>query len=318
MIKNILLSTICISLFTACTQDLVIPTPSSTSANTTNTTSPTPIISNTPSSIPSTTPSVSTTSIPSSIPTIQPSTIPVTFKYDLPAKFVLRAECDSNKQKTVYEVKNNIFSYNLNTEMYGLEDKNDIKTVNITTEQSNDLKKLIENADLSSLSKDDVKVPANSPMTMECRSILGVSMNVDGKEKLFELNNRDYTHSSKYLESFNKLKSSFDQFKDKLGASTKEFEIGKDFTLKVGESSILKSDNVSISVNKLLEDSRCPENAQCIWAGQVSFDLSFKKSDKTQNFTLTTGSLEIKKIDIYTIKLISVSRDNVLTLRVEK
>lgn len=326
MKKNIFLSSICFAIFTSCTQVNILPSPSPTASTGINN-SPNP--SSTPVSSVSPVPSASSSITPS--PT--PSPINQFIKYNLPAKFVYRAECNNNEQKLIYEVKDNIFSYNLNTEIYGTDNKDDIKTVNITPEQSLELKKLIETADLANLSKDDVKVPDGTPMTMECRSILGFSVIIDGKEKLFERNDRNYTHSTKYMEAFDKLKTDFDLFKkDKVdNVLTKEYELGKEFTLKIGETVNIKDESSSLKVNKLIDDSRCPSNVNCIWAGQVSFDMSFKKTIN-QNFTIGFGgsTTSTKSIDGYNIKLIKVSptaftsgntpkeSDYLLTLKVEK
>ncbi len=45
------------------------------------------------------------------------------------------------------------------------------------------------------------------------------------------------------------------------------FRVNFDKTEKIGVN------NVSVTFQKLVEDSRCPKNAYCIWAGQAVIDL---------------------------------------------
>lgn len=45
--------------------------------------------------------------------------------------------------------------------------------------------------------------------------------------------------------------------------------------LALGKS--IQLDNVAITFEKVLEDSRCPEDVQCVWAGQLKIQLKIEE-----------------------------------------
>ena len=45
------------------------------------------------------------------------------------------------------------------------------------------------------------------------------------------------------------------------------------FTLKVGQSIVLKPDNLEVGFWGVINDSRCPINALCVWQGLAEIDL---------------------------------------------
>lgn len=308
--KNIILSSLCVVLFTACSQNTVVNPP--------------------PSSTPSPTATAGTSNNQND-----------KFTYDLPVKFTLRTECEPKATKIEYELVGNTFSYNLNTNTYGPNpddiSRNDIKTVTLTQSQIDELKKLVQDADLAKLAKDDQKVPPGTPQTMECRTIGAVTINVNNKDTLFERNDREYIHTEAYRNAYDKLKQGFDQFKEKIvsGTSTsKNVEINKEFDLKISESAFIKDQNLTLTINKKTEESRCPTDVQCVWAGQVSFEMTFDNNGTKETFVLTmksgTNDLAMKKVGDYTVRLVKVlpesftstntpkDSDYILTLKIEK
>lgn len=48
-----------------------------------------------------------------------------------------------------------------------------------------------------------------------------------------------------------------------------EIELNKVFQLALGQTALLRSENLSITFKQVLEDSRCPQGVQCIWAGNA-------------------------------------------------
>ena len=48
-------------------------------------------------------------------------------------------------------------------------------------------------------------------------------------------------------------------------------------------------DGPKIRPIKLIEDSRCPMNARCVWAGRVRISVGFVKSDGEREVELTLG-----------------------------
>ena len=56
---------------------------------------------------------------------------------------------------------------------------------------------------------------------------------------------------------------------------------------------------------KLLEvgDSRCPENAKCIWSGEITYKIKVEDSENRGNIELGTVRTKEEEFDDYTISL---------------
>lgn len=83
------------------------------------------------------------------------------------------------------------------------------------------------------------------------------------------------------------------------------------YVLKVGESISNAAGSVKIRFVEVLEDSRCPADATCIWAGQAKVLVEVKNGTVAQQYTLTLDTLlegDVNSIDIesYTITLVQV------------
>jgi hypothetical protein len=77
----------------------------------------------------------------------------------------------------------------------------------------------------------------------------------------------------------------------------------QEFTLKIGEQASVDNGSLFIQFTDVVEDSRCPMNARCIWAGNGKIALEIKKtnSDKvtrTLNTTLEPQSTEYNSYEI--------------------
>jgi hypothetical protein len=61
-----------------------------------------------------------------------------------------------------------------------------------------------------------------------------------------------------------------------------EIELDQEFEIKVGDSAILANQGLIIKFKAVTEDSRCPIDAICVWAGNaaVTFDLKNSINDK--------------------------------------
>jgi len=79
------------------------------------------------------------------------------------------------------------------------------------------------------------------------------------------------------------------------------------FKAKYGE--VVKKGNVSLKLDSILEDSRCPSDVECIWAGQVKLlvevtkngkketkEIIFKDNAKSEVFKDKTDTIYIKSI----------------------
>ena len=50
---------------------------------------------------------------------------------------------------------------------------------------------------------------------------------------------------------------------------------GEIIYLKEGENKFLKEFNMNVTFKKMLEDSRCPKDVQCIWEGNAKAEIEF-------------------------------------------
>jgi hypothetical protein len=70
----------------------------------------------------------------------------------------------------------------------------------------------------------------------------------------------------------------------------KGVELNQEFDLKVGQVATVEGTGLKIGLTSVREDSRCPEDVTCIWAGnaKVAFSLQKGKS-KSAPVELNTG-----------------------------
>jgi hypothetical protein len=45
--------------------------------------------------------------------------------------------------------------------------------------------------------------------------------------------------------------------------------LGKEFTLPIGKTAAIGSENISLKFDKVTTDSRCPKGVVCVWAGEA-------------------------------------------------
>ena len=86
-------------------------------------------------------------------------------------------------------------------------------------------------------------------------------------------------------------------------------------TLTVGNAyvKIPAHKKMKIKIIKVMEDSRCPKNAQCKWAGNAKVEFTYKtKKGKAKKFVLNTNSrFETEtKIKNFKIKLLKMSPES--------
>lgn len=67
----------------------------------------------------------------------------------------------------------------------------------------------------------------------------------------------------------------------------------KDMTrIKEGQQATAMNAPLTLTFNKVIADDRCPLHAKCIWAGNVTVDLTVTdKAGKSQNLALSSGDL---------------------------
>jgi len=67
--------------------------------------------------------------------------------------------------------------------------------------------------------------------------------------------------------------------------------LGKEFTLSIGQSATIAGENLRIRFAEVLEDSRCPRDVICIWAGRVSCIVELTYAGSSYRMALTEPGL---------------------------
>ena len=77
------------------------------------------------------------------------------------------------------------------------------------------------------------------------------------------------------------------------GGSSISPGLAEKFALKVGETGDITTEGLTIKFEEILNESRCPDGATCIWAGQVQCLVTIDLNGKKEQITLTQlGSAE--------------------------
>lgn len=66
--------------------------------------------------------------------------------------------------------------------------------------------------------------------------------------------------------------------------------MNKEFTLSANQKGFLKTSKITIEFVSVLEDSRCPVDVDCVWAGSAKIQIKLSKGKAApQTFELNTG-----------------------------
>ena len=105
---------------------------------------------------------------------------------------------------------------------------------------------------------------------------------------------------------------------------TKDAALNREFKLKVGQEVQVKEAGIKLSLNSIVEDSRCPTGVNCIWAGnaKISVKLSKAKTDTASatSVELNTGAgaksstyegyeVRLVRLDPYPKEGVKISKD---------
>jgi hypothetical protein len=66
-----------------------------------------------------------------------------------------------------------------------------------------------------------------------------------------------------------------------------------DFTLQLGETAAIEGTDVSVTLGHVLDDSRCPPMAVCIWAGNVTVVLEVSGDGTLGEIVQVCSNLDI-------------------------
>lgn len=76
-----------------------------------------------------------------------------------------------------------------------------------------------------------------------------------------------------------------------------EVSLDKEFNLGVGESAIISQHGVVIKFKTVEEDSRCPMDVLCFWAGNAVVVLELKDPDRNKQTIKLNTYLEPKNVE---------------------
>ncbi len=91
-------------------------------------------------------------------------------------------------------------------------------------------------------------------------------------------------------------------------AEPKTIYLAEDFMLKIGESVQIEGGLGFIKFIKILEDSRCPINVTCVWAGNVKAEFEILDRDRKKTRTFLNSNVKPNNVLLkgYTLQLISI------------
>jgi len=58
----------------------------------------------------------------------------------------------------------------------------------------------------------------------------------------------------------------------------KGVSLNQEFTLKVGQTALIRPGGLKVTFERVLEDSRCPEGVNCIWAGNARIAVGLSRA----------------------------------------
>lgn len=110
--------------------------------------------------------------------------------------------------------------------------------------------------------------------------------------------------------------------------------VGQPFALRLGETARIDEAGLSVTAQQILEDSRCPADAYCIWQGRVVIAGALSLGGQAQSFSLgTLGGFADAPVQVaagaFTLSIVDVApypenhapisaADYLLTLRLDR
>jgi len=84
--------------------------------------------------------------------------------------------------------------------------------------------------------------------------------------------------------------------------------LGEEFELAVHQTAQISAEKISVTFQQVLEDSRCPVDVTCIWAGLAEVSLQVSVSGQERELSLSTSPPENSAVfENYAFWLILVS-----------
>lgn len=80
--------------------------------------------------------------------------------------------------------------------------------------------------------------------------------------------------------------------------------LGEDITLAPGERAVFAEQNLEVQFVRVIEDSRCPHDVTCVWAGEVRVQLAVRSAAGDAQLEVIAG--QSAAYDAYSVSLLAV------------
>jgi hypothetical protein len=74
-------------------------------------------------------------------------------------------------------------------------------------------------------------------------------------------------------------------------------------TIKNGQQKVSKTSRITVKFLELIEDSRCPEDVNCVWAGVARIKIQLRKNGKSAEVELNTNDKKTAVFQGYRVTL---------------
>jgi hypothetical protein len=74
-------------------------------------------------------------------------------------------------------------------------------------------------------------------------------------------------------------------------ATTFQVNLNEEFSLSLGQCASLTGENLELKFREVTEDSRCPKDVTCVWAGRVTCEVELRRAGSLSLITLTEPGL---------------------------
>ena len=87
--------------------------------------------------------------------------------------------------------------------------------------------------------------------------------------------------------------------------------LGEPFDVRVGQTAYIADTRLSLRVESVPEDSRCPRDVECVWAGNARVVLELRESENTDTASVSS-TLEPRAVSRwdYRIELVDVQPES--------
>jgi hypothetical protein len=90
--------------------------------------------------------------------------------------------------------------------------------------------------------------------------------------------------------------------------ATLQVPLNQEFQLAAGQDARISGTPITVTFRSVSEDSRCPSNVQCVWAGDAAIKVGLAANSTSQESTIHTN-LDPRTVDFsgYRIKAVNVA-----------